>query len=227
MTGAIEPQFRCHYLCPFYIQNVYFCFEDDIYQQNYGVTMGSPLGPVLTDIFMVELETKVIATVIDSIYHWRRYADDTFVFIKKVCVVHVLAHLNSFHKNIQFTYELEKQNKSLFFDVLLTCRTKSETTVYRKSTNSDIYLNWNSFASVTLKIGTLKTLFKRAYITSSTDYHLRKELDHLRYLCQKHKNYPKWIIKQVAKQVKDQNIQSNAYSAPTNSKSHILLLLYT
>ena len=78
-----------------------------------------------------------------------------------------------------------------------------------------------------MKIGTLKTLFNRAYITSSTDYHLRKELDHLRYLCQKHKNYPKWIIKQVAKQVKDQNIQSNAYSAPTNSKSHILLLLYT
>ena len=48
------------------------------YQQNDGVTMGSPLGPVLTDIFMVELETKVIPTVIDSIYHWRRYADDTY-----------------------------------------------------------------------------------------------------------------------------------------------------
>ena len=109
------------------------------YQQNDGVTMGSPLGPVLTDIFMVELETKVIPTVIDSIYHWRRYADDTFVFIKKVFVEHVLAHLNSFHKNIQFIYELENQIKLLFFDVLLICRTKSATTVYRKSTNSDIF----------------------------------------------------------------------------------------
>ena len=108
------------------------------YQQNDGVTMGSPLGPVLTDIFMVELETKVIPTVIDSIYHWRRYADDTFVFIKKVFVEHVLAHLNSFHKNIQFIYELENQIKLLFFDVLLICRTKSAATVYRKSTNSDI-----------------------------------------------------------------------------------------
>ena len=129
---------KCYYLCPFYTQNVYFCFGDDIYQQNDGVTMGSPLGPVLTGIFMVELETKVIPTVIDSIYHWRRYADDTFIFIKKVFVEHVLAHLNSFHKNIQFIYELENQIKLLFFDVLLICRTKSATTVYRKSTNSDI-----------------------------------------------------------------------------------------
>ena len=33
----------------------------------------------------------------------------------------------------------------------------------------------------------LKTLFNRAYIACSTDYHLKKELDHLRYVFQKHK----------------------------------------
>ena len=67
----------------------------------------------------------------------------------------------------------------------------------------------------------------------STDYHLKKELDHLIYVFQKHNNYPKWIIKQVAKQVKDQNIESNADGAPTvanelprNSKFFTLLLPY-
>ena len=67
-----------------------------------------------------------------------------------------------------------------------------------------------------------------------TDYQLKKELDHLRYVFQKHNNYPKWIIKQVAKQVKDRNIRSNADGAPTvdnellsNSKSFTLLLPYT
>ena len=50
---------------------------------------------------------------------------------------------------------------------------------------------------------------------------------------QKRKNYLKWIIKQIAKQVKDQNIQSNADQAPTvanelpgNSKSYILRIPY-
>ena len=98
--------------------NVHFCLGGDIYQQNDGVAIGSPLGPVLAGIFMVELDTRIIPTVTDSISHRRRYVDDTFVFIKKGCVEHVLARLNSFHKNIQFTYELENQNKLPFLDVL-------------------------------------------------------------------------------------------------------------
>ena len=68
----------------------------------------------------------------------------------------------------------------------------------------------------------------------STDYHLKTELDHLIYVFLKHKNYPEWIIEQVSKQVKDQNIQSDADEAPTvantlpsNSKSYKLLLPYT
>ena len=63
---------------------------------------------------------------------------------------------------------------------------------------------------------------------------LKKKLDHLRYVFQKHNNYPEWIIEQVTKQVKDQNIQSNADRAPTvanklpsNSKFYTLLLTYT
>ena len=68
----------------------------------------------------------------------------------------------------------------------------------------------------------------------STDYNLRKELDHIRHVFQKYNNHPKWIIKQVGKKVKDQNIHSNADRAstvanelPTNSNSYTLLLLYT
>ena len=47
-------------------------------------------------------------------------------------------------------------------------------------------------------------------------------------------SYPKWITELVAKQVKDQNIQRNAYEALTfangllsNSKSYTFLLFYT
>lgn len=47
-------------------------------------------------------------------------------------------------------------------------------------------------------------------------------------------SYPKWIIEPVAKQVKDQNIQRNAYEALTfvngllsNSKSYTFLLFCT
>ena len=39
---------------------VHFCFGGEIYQQNDGVAMGSPLGPVLAGILMAGLETKII-----------------------------------------------------------------------------------------------------------------------------------------------------------------------
>ena len=38
-------------------KNVYFTFDNQVYKQNDGVAMRSPLGPVLAGTFMVELET--------------------------------------------------------------------------------------------------------------------------------------------------------------------------
>ena len=34
-------------------KDVYFLFEDDIYQQTDGVALGSPFGPILPGIFVV------------------------------------------------------------------------------------------------------------------------------------------------------------------------------
>ena len=109
---------------------------------------------------------------------------------------------------------------------------KIETTVYRKSTNNGIYLNWGSFA-VTWKRGTLKTLFNRAYIVCSTHY-LFKEGTRPFKMFFRNNNYSKWIIKQATKQVKDQKIQSNADGTPTvanelpsSSKSFTLVPPYT
>ena len=104
--------------------------------------MSSHLGLVLAGIFMVELEARIIPVVTDSISHWKRYVDYAFAFIKKGYVELVLARLNSFHKNIQVTHEIENQIKLPFLDVLLIRRGhKIETTVYRESANNEIYLN--------------------------------------------------------------------------------------
>ena len=39
---------------------MHFTYNNTVYQQNDGVTMGSPLGPVLPGIFMVELENSLV-----------------------------------------------------------------------------------------------------------------------------------------------------------------------
>ena len=109
-----------------------------------------------------------------------------------------LIKLNKFHKNIEFTYEEERNYMLAFLDVLLI-RTKEgfNTAVYRKETNTDVYLHWNSFAPTVWKKGTLRGLVKRAFMVSSKDYLLEMELEHLREVFTEINGYPKWIVYQV------------------------------
>ena len=149
--------------------------------QNDGVAMGSPLGPVLENIFMVELERTIISSLSDKIKLWKRYVDDTIAFVKTDEINNVLSYLNSCYSNIQFTMEIEQNNQIPFFDVLLIRKVeKISTTVYRKVTNTDIYINWKSFAPNNWKWGTLKTLVRRAHDVCPSDYYIDCELQHLR-----------------------------------------------
>ena len=69
------------YLCT---KNVLFSFDkqNDMYKLNDGIAMGSLLGPVLVNMFMVELERTIIPSLSDKIKLWKRYVDETIDFLK-------------------------------------------------------------------------------------------------------------------------------------------------
>ena len=91
---------------------------------------------------MVELEQNIIPTLSKDASLWKRYVDDTICFVNSNCINHVLELLNSFHSNIKFTTEIEKENKISFLDILIICnKDVVNTTVYRKKTNTDLYIN--------------------------------------------------------------------------------------
>ena len=91
--------------------------------------------------------------------------DDTITFANIEAIDHILTVLNSFDPNIQFTYETEENSKLPFLNIML-CRkdNKLVCSVYRKSTNNDIYMNWHSFALKAWKTGTLKSSIERAIL---------------------------------------------------------------
>ena len=132
--------------------------------------MGSPLGPILAGIVMVELENTRIPKLKQHIKNWRRYVDDTFVYVKNGFIEYVLSVLETFHPNIKLTYEKEVNNTPPFLDVLFIRNSDHiYTNVYRKETNTDWCLHWHALTPVSWKNGTIRTLVNRAYIICSVN----------------------------------------------------------
>ena len=184
-------------------KNAHFTFNNKIYQKCDDAAMGSPLGPVIAGIFMVELEKSLIPNLMEHMSPWKRYVDDTIAVIKLSSIEHVLSILNSFHQNIEFTYELEQNGKINFLDVMLI-RTNDtlQTTIYRKSTHNGVYLHWNSFAPRTWKCGTLWTISFQAYKICSTEELLQNELKQIEEEFISINGYLKWVFDQVNEECK-------------------------
>ena len=51
-------------------------WREKFYQQTHGAPMGSPLSPVIANLFMGELEKKALATLMLKPGFWFRYVDD-------------------------------------------------------------------------------------------------------------------------------------------------------
>ena len=97
----------------FATSGTHFMFEGKFYDQIDGVAMGSPLGPVLANLFMGYHEQKWLESFEECeliLYH--RYVDDADKFF---------VFLNQRHPKIKFTIEKQTKNKLSFLDLLITC----------------------------------------------------------------------------------------------------------
>ena len=123
-----------------------------------------------------------------------------------------------FNENIKFTYEAEHNGKISFLDVLLMRQNgKLETTIFRKETDNNIYLHWRSFAPITWKKGTLRTIIGRPYTVCSNDNLLQEELHHIEKYFSEINDFPNWPLKQSLDSFKT---SSKEYDNTINNKNN-------
>ena len=108
-------------LLEFCLCNTYFLFQGQYYEQTQGAAMGSPVSPVLANLYMEFFEDRALSTAVNPPRWWKRFVDDTFVVLKKDKKEEFLQHINSVDPSIQFTTEAQKEDGSIpFLDILVT-----------------------------------------------------------------------------------------------------------
>lgn len=160
----------------FIFSNMYFTFDDQIFQQKSGSPMGLSLSPLFADIVMDDLETDCLFILknqhncIPLFYY--RYVDDTLICVKKEDIDIVLSVFNNHNPSLKFTSESENNNSINFLDLTLTkVNNKIITNWYIKPSNSSRLLNYNSNHSIQLKKNIIYNLTDRAISLSNKQFH--------------------------------------------------------
>ncbi len=200
------------------LETAYFSYGGQFYLQQHGCAMGSPLSPILVNLYMEEFEVKALSTFSgDPPSLWKRYVDDTAVKLKQSESETFFDHINNVDKeHIQFTREECQDNKLPFLDCLICInedRTIS-TEVYRKPTHTDHYLQFDSHHPLVHKLSVIRTLFHRADTVVSNPAKISQEKEYVKSAlrdCQ----YPDWAFIKAQKQ-SDKQTPSNAENRSTN-----------
>jgi len=201
------------------LKTTYFSYNNQFYEQTSGAAMGSPISPVIANIFMEHFEKEALQKTPKKPEVWFRYVDDTFVIWRhgRAELRKFLIFLNNQHPNIRFTMDTEENGKLPFLDVLVTKKADSTLghQVYRKPTHTDRYLHAESHHHPAQKQSAINSLIHRAFAISDKE-HLQTELNHLKQALQKNGHNKKEIYKVISKHT---NKATNLNEQPSQNET--------
>ena len=82
------------------LRSTYFTHRGKFYEQVEWASMGSPISPIVANLYMENFEMKALQSSPNPPSLWNRFIDDTFVIMKKAHKEEFLTHINSGDSNI-------------------------------------------------------------------------------------------------------------------------------
>ena len=110
----------------------YFLHKGQFYQVH-GAAMGSPVSPIVCNLYMENFEQIALAKAENPPCWWKRYVDDTYIVLRKDQVQNFTDYLNTVDDDVKWTTEGEVvkevevglENKTerglAFLDMLSSC----------------------------------------------------------------------------------------------------------
>ena len=177
--------------------------------------MGSPLSPVVANLYMEYFESELLPTLSLRPSMWARYVDDIFAIWPhdRAEFPAFLDALNALSPSIKFKVEWETDGVLPFLDAKVHRSIDRYTfSVYRKPMHSGMYVHFFSYHPLTLKRSVVSSLFLRALRICDLEHDA--ELAHLRtsLACLA---YPKHVLDQALSQAK-----RTFYNGPRTRPDH-------
>ena len=166
-----------------------FCqFNNKLYKYSDGLPMGGSLSGLLADIFLDSLEKDLLDVKNDvngRVLVWQRYVDDVLVLWEggdeQENIHSFHDHINNLHDNLNFTLELEHNNRINFLDVSIIRENGSLSyDIYRKPTQTDSIIPFDSFHHISQRFAALNSYLHRCYSLPLNKERRMKEIDCIR-----------------------------------------------
>jgi hypothetical protein len=204
------------------LSTTYFTYNQRFYTQVEGAAMGSPVSPIVANLFMEHFENEALSSFHSSPRFWGRYVDDIIVIIKTCDIDPFTEHLNSLHPKIKFTWEMEVDRTIPMLDTLIMRKDDGTLSfkVYRKKTHTDQYLQFTSHQPTEHKLGVIRTLRHRANTIITSPEDKLNETNHLKKVLSV-SGYPNWAWQN--KGSRKINRPSNPDSLTSRPKRHITI----
>ncbi len=208
------------------LSTTYFVYNGQFYKQLHGCAMGSPVSPIVVNLYMEQFEQKAIESYPGTPpLNWFRYVDDTWNRIKKAESQKFFDHINQIDDNIRFTEEGLDEGKLAFLDTQVHLKPDGslDLTVYRKKTHTDQYLLFDSHHPLEHKLGVVRTLCNRANSVVTSETEKDKEYSHIKKALGKC-GYQEWTFNKANRpSQKDRTGVRNTSNEPPRTKACITL----
>ena len=174
-------------LLTYVLKHNYFEFNGQYYLQKHGTAMGTRTAPSYANLFMADLEQKLLNNTPQNLKPliWKRYIDDIFLIWThgEHTLIDFIQHLNSAHPTIQFVHDYS--HSSIHFldsTVRLHPQGTLTTTLYTKPTDRTALLHNTSHHPKHCKLGIIYSQALRYRKLITNDEELKHRLQTLRII---------------------------------------------
>ena len=192
----------------FETSQTHFLFNGKLFDQINHVAMGSPLSPVLANLFLGHHENIWLENYQAPVLFYRRYVDDTF------CVFHTEKEAASFFdflssQNANITFTMEKKPIRFWLSLLRVLISMILLFVGLQPIGKKLLPDCSHFFSdfFSYKVGLIRILLDRAYKINSSLLLFNNDVKNLTHIF-KRNQCPENLVNKVIKAYLDNNVNS-------------------